>query len=292
MRFPKTLTEQEPRPPAGAEVLMSVGCESGDQTETFFDLNVEVTREDIGKMRKVIEQFRMARIWGAYLTFASAFVHLFPETRSEFVLSDKDVKKLDDFIKEDQKHITSSPTHSLSLAQKFLSLYPTHEGMVALDELSEVMAKRIKELRTKDELIQYIYEAYNLALLFPKGVNGFDDEVFQKINGLLQGFNGGQSFNGTIRPDNAYLITSRVVVLFPQHREEINIDKSLFQVGQKKLKRFRNFNRWDDFAETALALKILSSVKTEIVGIGQLVVTLPAPKIMAESKPLPERSVV
>jgi hypothetical protein len=275
--------EASPRSQRGCDVLRD--RESGDQEEPLFDLKVEVTSKDISKMREFIQRYRTEENWDSFIRFASTFVRLFPDKKDDYILSTEEFEKLKRWL---ERKLTGEgpdrdPTSCTYLTCGFLLLYQSEMGSIDLNWLRDAMNKRVK--RSLNSWTGYIHDIYHRAMLFPDTVDGLEGAgVFDGIKDYLEVFRDRKSW-GTYSES-----ASRVITLFPKHRGEIKRDKEIFESGRKRLERHRKFNQWDAFAMDALDLYVLSSEKSEIVGIGQVAVTPYAPRLMAEPKPLPDRS--
>ena len=86
---------------------------------------------------------------------------------------------------------------------------------------------------------------------------------------------------------NFGFIAMYLSILFPQRKDELNLDEAAFEGMKGVLEWHRDGKNWLNFSEVAMYLSILASERAEILN-GEIVITPKKPKLTREPKPLPQ----
>jgi hypothetical protein len=208
---------------------------------------------------------------------------LFPDRKGKLGLDAIQMENLLEYLrklyKESYKYISYS-----ARAACFLSLFPDRRGDIQLEGVRDGSDYSLAyDYKTK-KWRRFVEEAIERLYIFPGSKEFLElyGGVFEKICQELEKHQGDyMSF--------AKLATY-TVLLFPDRKSEIRIPEKIFEKlrdGITNWKRQLNSNR---VYLHVFCLHILSSQHAEIDATGKLVITPRTPRIMAEPRPLPERS--
>ena len=249
--------------------------------EMMFDPEKEITEEEWGKMKDVLEKDRKEGKWQYFSIQARAMKILFPERTKELNLNQDAWQGMEnealeqlksEFYREHKGYFASYWAADMKI------LFPEKTPKFMDEGSFQGTKDELERLRKEHRWRVFSGLAARMKILFPERVGEFgisEDDWREMKRGFeyvrkttkKEAFRREeywenpekQVWHGDLTREAASM-----KILFPERVGELNLDKAAWQRMRKELEQYRKWGQWDDFAPDASRMKILAAKKVEV----------------------------
>lgn len=247
--------------------------------EIMFDPEKEITEEEWGKMKDVLEKDRKEGKWQNFSIQARSMKILFPEKTKELNLNQDAWQGMEneavEQLKAFEEHKWWFASHR---AADMKILFPEKTPKFMDEDSFQGMKDELERSRKEHRWSFFSKLAANMKILFPERVGefGISENDWQEMKHTLEYLRKTTKEEALRRKDYWELPEKQVwrgdltrqaasmKILFPKRVGELNLDKATWQRMQKELEQLREFGQWDDFTPDASRMKILTAEKVEV----------------------------